>query len=67
MVYVYLRVQNWLREKLLREEAIETIEWIALAAVILVLLMGALSLMSDFGKQTAQLIFDKISEWIGRW
>jgi len=67
MVYVYLRVQNWLREKLLREEAIETIEWIALAAVILVLLMGALSLMTDFGKQTAQLIFDKISEWIGRW
>lgn len=67
MVYVYLRVQNWLREKMLREEAIETIEWIALAAVILVLLMGALSLMSDFGKQTAQLIFGKISEWISRW
>lgn len=67
MLYTYLRLQNWLREKLVREEGIETIEWIALAAVILVLLMGALSLMTDFGKQTATLIFDKISEWISRW
>lgn len=67
MLYAYLKTQNWLKEKLVREEGIETIEWIALAAVILVLLMGALSLMTDFGKQTAQLIFDKISEWIGKW
>jgi len=67
MLYTYLKTQNWLKDKLVREEGIETIEWIALAAVILVLLMGALSLMTDFGKQTAQLIFDKISEWIGKW
>ena len=67
MLYTYLKVQNLVREKLLNEKGIETIEWIALSAVILVLLMGALSLMTDFGQATAALIFGKISDWIGRW
>ncbi len=66
MLY-YLKLRNLVQEKLMSEEGIETIEWIALAAVILVLLMGALTLMTDFGQATAALIFDKIAEWIALW
>ena len=67
MLYIYVWLQNTVRAKVEDEKGIETIEWIALAAVILVLLMGALAMMTNVGRQTAQLIFDKISEWISRW
>jgi len=67
MLYIYSCLQNLLRAKAQDEKGIETIEWIALAAVILVLLMGAMAMMTDFGQATAGLIFEKISEWINRW
>jgi hypothetical protein len=66
MLY-YFYMKNWLEAKLRREEGIETIEWIALAAVIMVFLLGALGLMTNFGKATAGLIFAKIAEWIAKW
>lgn len=67
MPHYYFYVMNWLETKLRREEGIETLEWIALAAVILVFLLGVLGLMTNFGQATAALIFSKISQWISRW
>ena len=67
MLYIYSWLQSLVYSKVEDEKGIETIEWIALAAVILVLLMGALAMMTDFGRATAGLIFEKISEWINRW
>jgi len=49
------------------ERGIETIEWIALAAVVLVLLMGMLLVATPGGQQMATSMFGKTSEWINRW
>jgi hypothetical protein len=66
MLY-YFYVKNWLGAKLRREEGIETIEWIALAAVILVFLFAMLGLMTNFGRAVAAAIWMQIMKWIGRW
>ena len=66
MLY-YFYVKNWLEAKLRREEGIETIEWIALAAVILVFLAAMLSLMTPMGRSVAYAIYGRIMRWIGRW
>jgi uncharacterized membrane protein len=64
MVYYWLYLKNLVKDV---EDGIETIEWIALAAVILALLMGMLFLMKPFGIAVGAQIFGKISEWIGKW
>ncbi len=66
MFYLWLYLRTWWSARH-KEEGIETIEWIALAAVVLALLMGMLTLMTPFGKATAALIFGQIAKWIGRW
>jgi hypothetical protein len=49
------------------QRGIETIEWIALAAVILALLAGMLFLASPMGQAVSASIFGKTSQWVGLW
>ena len=52
---------RWLR----REEGVETIEWIGLAAVIIALIGVLITVMGGGGGQTiAQAIVDVITNWI---
>lgn len=66
-MFYYFYVKNCLEAKLHRQEGIETIEWIALAAVILVFLFAMLGLMTNFGRGVANAIYGQIMKWIGRW
>ena len=65
--YYYLYGMNWLDAKMRREEAIETIEWIAMAAVILALLSAMLIVVKKGGRSVGQLMIDKMKSWLNKW
>ena len=67
LTYYYLYGMNWLDAKMRREEAIETIEWIAMAAVILALLMAMLLVVRRGGRSIGSLILSRIQRWIRAW
>jgi hypothetical protein len=50
-----------------REEAIENVEWIALAAIILVMLVAVGSMLEVGGQSIGGLIVSQIMEWIKIW
>lgn len=50
-----------------RDCGVETIEWIALAAVVLALLLGVLTVMSPGGQAVATQMLDQITSWVDRW
>jgi len=67
-IYAYLdawrtRMVNSVR----REEGIETVEWIALAAVLLTLLAGILVVFRDQAATVAKAMIDQMVKWIGIW
>lgn len=53
--------------KTICERGIETIEWIAMAAVILTLLAGMLTMATPMGRDVATSMVGKISQWVARW
>ena len=53
--------------KLRREEAIENVEWIALAAIILVMLVVVGSMLRAGGQPIGNLIVDQIKAWLIKW
>ena len=63
--YLYLR--NYIKTALRREEGVETIEWIGMAAVVLAL-VGALGtvLGKGGGEQVGQAIADTLTNWINQ-
>ena len=65
--YYYLYGMNWLDAKMSREEAIETIEWIAMAAVILALLSAMLRVVKKGGRSIGSLMIQKMKDWLNRW
>ncbi len=65
--YYYLYGMNWLDAKMSREEAIETIEWIAMAAVILALLSAMLMVVKKGGRSIGSLMIQKMKDWLNRW
>ena len=70
MLRVYVCFDGW-RTRILdwakSEHGIETIEWIALAAVVLVLLTAIMVVFTSQGQAVGQAIIAKIIEWINRW
>ncbi|MCX6033021.1 MAG: hypothetical protein NT169_27525 [Chloroflexi bacterium] len=50
-----------------REDGIENVEWIALAAIILVMLVVVGSMLKVGGQPIGQLIVDQILSWLGLW
>ncbi len=65
--YYYLYGMNWLDAKMRREEAIETIEWIAMAAVILALLSAMLIVVKKGGRSIGSLMIQKMKSWLNKW
>ena len=65
--YYYLYGMNWLDAKMRREEGIETIEWIAMAAVILALLSAMLLVVKKGGRSIGSLMIQKMKDWLNRW
>jgi len=65
--YYYLYGMNWLDAKMRREEAIETIEWIAMAAVILALLSAMLIVVKKGGRSIGSLMIQKMKDWLNKW
>jgi hypothetical protein len=65
--YYYLYGMNWLDAKMSREEGIETIEWIAMAAVILALLSAMLLVVKKGGRSIGSLMIQKMKDWLNRW
>jgi hypothetical protein len=65
--YYYLYGMNWLDAKMRREEAIETIEWIAMAAVILALLGAIMTVFKKEGKSLGSLMIDRMKSWVKKW
>jgi len=65
--YYYLYGLNWLDAKMRREEAIETIEWIAMAAVILALLSAMLIVVKKGGRSIGSLMIQKMKDWLNKW
>ena len=65
--YYYLYGMNWLDAKMRREEAIETIEWIAMAAVILALLSAMLLVVKKGGRSIGSLMIQKMKDWLNKW
>ncbi len=65
--YYYLYSMNWFDAKMRREEAIETIEWIAMAAVILALLSAMLLVVKKGGRSIGSLMIQKMKDWLNRW
>jgi len=51
----------------MRQRGIETVEWIALAAVILVLLLGVMVVFTPGGRQVATEAIGQLTAWIDRW
>lgn len=60
------RAKGW-RRCFSSQRGIETVEWIAIAAVILALLAGMLTLATPMGRGVATSMFGKMSVWIARW
>jgi hypothetical protein len=50
-----------------RDEGIENVEWIALAAIILVMLVVVGSMLKVGGQPIGQTIVNQILSWIGLW
>ena len=67
LTYYYLYSMNWLDAKMRREEAIETIEWIAMAAVILALLSAMLLVVRKGGRSIGSLMIQKMKDWLNKW
>ncbi len=70
MVSIYASLDAWrvsLGSRLRREKGVETVEWIALAAVILVLLLSIMAVFSEQGRAVGEAIIAKLTEWINRW
>jgi len=65
--YYYLYGMNWLDAKMRREEGIETIEWIAMAAVILALLSAMLIVVKKGGRSIGSLMIQKMKDWLNKW
>lgn len=55
------------RGNLTRDSGRETIEWVALAAVILALLLGMMVVFTPGGRQVGTEIFLQTTAWIDRW
>jgi hypothetical protein len=51
---------------LAQDNGIETIEWVALAAVVIVLIGGILAIFSGQGQKLGQAIFDGIMSWVAK-
>lgn len=60
---LYVRARVWLR----REEAIENVEWIALAAIILVMLVVVGRMLKIGGEPIGNAIVNQIQAWIEKW
>jgi len=67
LTYYYLYGMNWLDAKMRREEGIETIEWIAMAAVILALLSAMLLVVKKGGRSIGSLMIQKMKDWLNKW
>jgi len=59
----------WLRTRLnwANEDGIENIEWIALAAVILVMLVAVMAVLKPFGTDLGDLLSTQIKAWVSLW
>lgn len=51
----------------MRERGIETVEWIALAAVVLALLLGIMVVFTPGGRQVATEVIGQVTAWVERW
>jgi len=49
------------------EAGIENVEWVALAAVILVFLIAMMLILKPGGQTIASLIIDAITKWVKKW
>lgn len=70
MLRTYAYLDAWrtrLVNSVRREEGIESVEWIALAAVLLTLLAGILVVFRDQAATVANAMIGQIVSWIGRW
>ena len=59
---LYVRFHNMLAQ----DNGIETIEWVALAAVVIVLIGGIMAIFSGQGQKLGQAIFDGIMSWVAK-
>ena len=62
-LFLYRRTRSLLGE----QRGIETIEWIASAAVVLVLLLGMFDVLTTAGDRIGGTIWYKMDEWVERW
>ena len=70
MLSIYAHLDAWrtcLVSKPGREKGIETVEWIALAAVILVLLLAIMAVFSEQGRAVGEAIIAKLIDIINMW
>ncbi len=49
------------------EAGIENVEWVALAAVILVFLIAMMLVLKPGGNTIASIIIDNITKWLQKW
>ena len=49
------------------EAGIENVEWVALAAVILVFLIAMMLVLKPGGTTIASIIIDNITKWLKKW
>jgi len=64
---VYVRARVWLSREWTREDAIENIEWIALAAIVLVMLVVVGRMLKVGGEPIGSAIVSQIQAWIEKW
>jgi len=68
LLAAYVRFSVWLSSRRwTREDAIENVEWIALAAIILVMLVVVGRVLKVGGEPIGNLIVQQIQAWIGKW
>ncbi len=65
-VYAHLQARwaCWWRQG---EAGIENVEWVALAAVILVFLIAMMLVLKPGGQTIASIIIDNITQWLKKW
>jgi hypothetical protein len=64
----YVRLRVWLDPRnWKREDAIENVEWIALAAIILVMLVVVGRVLKVGGEPIGNMIVEQIQAWSGQW
>jgi hypothetical protein len=70
MLRIYAYLDAWrtrIANSVGREEGIEAVEWIALAAVLLTLLAGILVVFRAQAASVAEAMIGQIMTWIVRW